>query len=98
MLVALLGTHEVKSNHESGLGRYDVMIIPKDHTQLGLIIEFKKALKKQSLDDAANDALAQIEARKYETELRARGIKDVLKLGIAFKGKEVMIKQGGRSD
>jgi pyruvoyl-dependent arginine decarboxylase (PvlArgDC) len=94
MLVALKDTHEVKSNKESGYGRYDVMIIPKDKKQLGIIIEFKKVNKKrETLESAADKALKQIEDKNYESELLNMGIKNILKIAMAFEGKKVMIKE-----
>jgi SET domain-containing protein len=94
MLVALKDTHEVKSNKESGYGRYDVMIIPKDKKQLGIIIEFKKVNKKrETLESAVDKALIQIEDKNYESELLNMGIKNILKIAIAFEGKKVMIKE-----
>lgn len=94
MLVNLDKDYEVRSNRESGYGRYDVMIIPKDRKKRGIIIEFKKAseFKGESLEDAVNEALCQIEERKYDGELKSLGIKDIIKIGIAFKGK--MVKLG----
>jgi pyruvoyl-dependent arginine decarboxylase (PvlArgDC) len=94
MLVALKDTHEVKSNKESGYGRYDVMIIPKDKKQLGIIIEFKKVNKKrETLESAVDKALKQIEDKNYESELLNMGIKNILKIAMAFEGKKVSIKE-----
>ncbi|EHJ02106.1 AAA-ATPase-like protein [Clostridium sp. DL-VIII] len=95
MLVSLSESYEVKSNKESGYGRYDVMIIPKDISKLGIIIEFKKIneLSKETIDTAAQEALKQIEENKYEQELISKGIKNVMKLAIVFKGKEIDIVQ-----
>ena len=94
LLLGLSDAYEVKSNRESGYGRYDVMLIPKDPTKLGIVIEFKKAgaLKKESLEEAAVDALAQIEQMKYTQELADRGITNVIQLGIAFQGKALCMK------
>ncbi|MDF3055109.1 MAG: putative AAA-ATPase [Gammaproteobacteria bacterium] len=89
LIVSLADTHTVQSNKESGYGRYDVMIIPKDIQKLGLILEFKVAKKGVTLKQTAQEALAQIEARDYETELRQRGIQNILKIGLAFRKKEV---------
>jgi hypothetical protein len=86
--------YEVKSNRESGYGRYDIMIIPREQTKLGFIIEFKKTRPKETLETAVKSALAQIEAKKYETELQQRGIKNYKKLAIVFQGKEVTVKEG----
>ncbi|MCK4608678.1 MAG: AAA family ATPase, partial [Gammaproteobacteria bacterium] len=94
MVVSLSNTHIIKSNHESGFGRYDVMIIPKDKTKLGLIIEFKVANQEDDMEQVANIAMKQIEERQYETELKQHGINNILKLAMAFKGKEVCILQG----
>ena len=91
LLVSLGDQYEVKSNRESGYGRYDVMLIPRDLTKKGIIIEFKKvnALKKETLQEAVQQALQQIERKQYEQELRARGITNFLKIAMAFDGKEV---------
>jgi hypothetical protein len=86
--------YEVKSNRESGYGRYDIMIIPREQTKLGFIIEFKKTRPKETLETAVKSALEQIEAKKYETELQQRGIKNYKKLAIVFQGKEVTVKEG----
>eukprot|EP00831_Metopus_contortus_P025951 TRINITY_DN2220_c0_g1_i12.p1 TRINITY_DN2220_c0_g1~~TRINITY_DN2220_c0_g1_i12.p1 ORF type:complete len:391 (-),score=58.90 TRINITY_DN2220_c0_g1_i12:82-1254(-) len=93
MLISLSEDYEVKSNKESGFGRYDVMIIPKDTSKIGIIMEFKKihVLSKESIDDGIAKALKQIEDMKYETELVQRGVKNIVKLAVVFKGKEVSI-------
>ena len=93
MLVSLNKTHYVLSNKESSYGRYDVMIIPKDITRTGIIIEFKKARKtnKKSVDKLIEEAKNQIEEKRYETELLNRGITNIKKLVIVFKGKEVFV-------
>ncbi|WPC40079.1 AAA family ATPase [Clostridium sp. JS66] len=95
MLVSISNTHEVKSNKESGFGRYDVMIIPKDISKPGIIIEFKKinVLSKETIEQGKVEALKQIDKMKYDEELINCGVKDVIKLAIVFKGKEVMISE-----
>lgn len=94
MLVGLKDRYEVKSNRESGLGRYDVMLIPKNRNELGIIMEFKKIdrFEKTDLENAVTSALKQIEDRKYDQELIDRGITNILYLGFAFEGKEVLIR------
>jgi len=94
MLVYLKNSHQVISNRESGTGRYDVMIIPKDVSKLGVIIEFKVADsdKTRIMNQEAEEALKQIDAENYQAELNARGIKKILKLAIVFYGKKVLIK------
>lgn len=93
-LIGLQDTHEIRSNRESGFGRYDVMIIPKNRAHKGIILEFKKTndQRKESLKKAADAALAQIEKKQYEQELTAVGIRDVLKIGIAFAGKTIRMR------
>ncbi len=95
MLVSLNQTHEIKSNRESGFGRYDVMIIPRETKICGVIIEFKKVdtTENETLETAAANALKQIEEKQYEQELHDRKIKKIVKLAIAFEGKEVLIKE-----
>lgn len=93
LLVALAKTHEVKSNRESGYGRYDVCVIPKNHSALGIVIEFKKVKTEKALKSGASDALAQIEKQSYTAELHSLGIKKLLLLGISFHGKRIAIKE-----
>jgi Protein of unknown function (DUF1703)./Predicted AAA-ATPase. len=99
MLVSLSNEYEVKSNKESGYGRYDVMIIPKDISKMGIIIEFKKIdyFLDDTIEEATEEALKQIEEKKYETELVQKGVKNIIKLAIVFKGKEVKVTQGETS-
>ncbi len=94
LLIWITNTHEVKSNRESGYGRYDIMIIPKDPAKIGYVIEFKSVDKEanETMENAQEAALAQIEAKKYEIELKERGITRIKKLAIAFLGKDVSVK------
>ncbi len=94
LLVMLSSTHEVRSNRQSGLGRYDIMIIPKDKDKPGVVIEFKKVWKKieNGLELSAQSALDQIMEKKYAQELYAQGIQTVIAYGIAFEGKNVCVK------
>ncbi|MHB8127153.1 MAG: AAA family ATPase [Desulfitobacteriaceae bacterium] len=96
LLVGLRPDYEVKSNRESGYGRYDVMIIPRDVTQVGIIIEFKKVDtdEREDLAKAADRALEQIKAKEYQQELLDRGILNIIKLAIVFRGKDVLVKAG----
>jgi hypothetical protein len=94
LLLWLSPRYEVKSNRESGYGRYDIMIIPAEQSKLGFIIEFKKNRKNETLEEAVKSALRQIDEQKYETELLQRGIKKYKKLAIVFKGKKVFVKEG----
>ncbi len=94
MLIGLKDRYEVKSNRESGLGRYDVMLIPKNPKDLGIIMEFKKIspFKKMDLETAVNSALKQIEDKHYAQELQDRGVHRILYIGFAFEGKNVLIR------
>lgn len=94
MLLGLKDSHEVKSNRESGYGRYDVMLIPKNKNELGIIMEFKKITSYDQMnpEEAAASALKQIEEKNYRQDLIDRGICKILYLGLAFKGKQCCIR------
>ncbi len=81
----------VESNRESGYGRFDMAIFPKDPQKSGVILEFKAAASEADLESKANEALAQIEARHYDEEFQKRGIQNVWKYGIAFCGKKIHV-------
>lgn len=93
LLVLLSDTYQVKSNRESGLGRYDIMLIPKNKKDLGIIIEFKKVSSSdKSLEKSAKKALDQIVEKNYAQELKDLDIKHIKFLGIAFQGKKILVK------
>lgn len=94
-LIALMDNqYKIKSNRESGDGRYDICLIPREDRYPGIIIElkWKKDLNMNVLDRLADEALSQIDDMRYDSEMRHAGIKDILKLGIAFSGKNVSVK------
>lgn len=93
-LVVNLSTHIVHSNKESGLGRYDVVLIPNDKTKLGIVLEFKVAKPTDDLQNSAQEALSQINTKNYAAELTQQGISNILKIGLAFSGKEVAMAAG----
>lgn len=100
-LIALMDNrYKIKSNRESGDGRYDISMFPKEERNPGIIMElkWKKALSTEELDRLAEDAFAQIEDMRYDSEMKEEGIKEILKFGIAFTGKEVCIKTGKERD
>ena len=91
MIAYLVPDYEVRSNRESGRGRYDVAVFPKRVGEPGLVIEFKTAETEDALEKKAQEALAQIAERGYEAELRGRGVVVVRRYGIAFCGKTVFV-------
>lgn len=100
-LIALMDNrYKIKSNRESGDGRYDISMFPKEERNPGIIMElkWKKALSTEELDRLAEDALVQIEDMRYDSEMKEEGIKEILKFGIAFTGKNVCIKTGKQRD
>ncbi|CAN2043596.1 AAA ATPase-like domain-containing protein, nuclease domain-containing [Candidatus Magnetomoraceae bacterium gMMP-1] len=96
MLVWLSYKYEIRSNRESGYGRYDIMLKPKDLNKQGIIIEFKRVYKDEgeTPEGTLEDALKQIEEKQYAAELEAAGVNNILKLAIAFQGKELWIREG----
>ena len=91
-LTALLSSsYQVKSNRESGYGRFDLAIIPKDKSKTGVIMEFKTAEKEEKLEEAALEALEQIKRREYMAEFAEQGIKLMQIYGIAFWRKKVKL-------
>ena len=87
----LMGKYEIISNDESGYGRYDLAMIPIKSNEKAYLMEFKISKTKKGMEESAEKALKQIDEKKYDTRLKARGIKNILKIGIAFYGKEVKV-------
>ena len=87
----LMGKYEIISNDESGYGRYDLAMIPIKSNEKAYLMEFKISKTKKGMEEKAQKALKQIDEKKYYTKLKARGIKNILKIGIAFHGKEVKV-------
>ena len=81
----------VNSNRESGLGRYDVIIEPKNKNNRGYILEFKVVKDEKDLEKSSKEAIEQIIDKKYDTSLKERGIKDITLIGIAFFGKIIKV-------
>ena len=81
----------VNSNRESGLGRYDVIIEPKNKNNRGYILEFKVVKDEKDLENTAKEAIEQIIDKKYDTSLKERGIKDITLIGITFFGKIIKV-------
>jgi hypothetical protein len=94
-LIALMDNqYKIKSNRESGDGRYDISMIPREKRYPGIIMElkWKKNLSAEALCGLADEALAQIDEMRYDVEMKEDGIHSILKFGIAFSGKKVSVK------
>ena len=94
-LIALMDNqYKIKSNRESGDGRYDICLIPREEKYPGIIMElkWKEKLSEAALVSLAEEALVQIDELRYDSELTEDGIADIIKFGIAFSGKKVCIK------
>ncbi len=96
LAVELAESYIITSNRESGFGRYDVVMEPKNETDNAMILEFKvrDSGEEKSLEETADAALKQIEEQRYQTDLESRGFSGdrIRKYGFAFEGKEVLIK------
>lgn len=96
-LVACLSSrYQIRSNRESGDGRYDLLLEPRSSVLPGIIMEFKaeKSLEKEQLRELAEEGLQQIQNSRYDVELKEQGITNVVKYGIAFSGKNVEVAVG----
>ena len=95
LMVDLRDRYVLTSNRESGFGRYDILLEPLSQRDDAIIIEFKvyNSRREQSLEETLQNALQQIEDKKYEGALLAKGIpaERIRKYGFAFQGKEVLI-------
>ncbi|WP_339019864.1 AAA family ATPase [Fusobacterium animalis] len=87
----LEGEYITKSNIESGLGRYDFSVEPKNKNKRAFIMEFKSTDSVEKLEEVSKEALEQIEAKKYDVSLKQNGVKEITYIGIAFCGKEIKI-------
>lgn len=94
LCAVLSNRYQVRSNRESGLGRFDIMLIPQTKSMPGFIYEFKFTKdEKADLSALADEALKQIEEKKYDTELSASNINRIIKIGIAFRGKNAVVRK-----
>ncbi|WP_314715173.1 AAA family ATPase [Leptotrichia wadei] len=91
MMFYLDNHYYVKSNEESGLGRYDLMIEPRNKNNRGFILEFKVTKDENSLEKVSKEAVNQIIKKKYDVALKDRGIEDITLVGVAFCGKMVKV-------
>ena len=97
LMVSLENRYIITSNRESGFGRYDIMLEPKNKEDVAIIIEFKvfNTRRDKTIEDTVQAALQQIEDKNYEADLIARGVpkENIRKYGFAFRGKEVYIEE-----
>ena len=91
LTATLVGSYDIRSNRESGYGRYDIAAFPHEAGTRGIVIECKTAETEDALEAEAQAALAQIEAKDYLAEFRAKGIPGVHRYGIAFCGKRMHV-------
>lgn len=98
-LCAILGNrYKIRSNRESGLGRFDIQLMPLTKGMPGFIFEFKHTKDEHTnLSALADSALQQIEAKKYDTELRDNGVNSIIRIGIAFREKSAVVRRGEKS-
>ncbi|WP_339066015.1 AAA family ATPase [Fusobacterium animalis] len=87
----LEGEYITKSNIESGLGRYDFVIEPKNKSKRAYIMEFKSTDSVEKLEEVSKEALKQIEDKKYDISLKQNEVKEITYMGIAFYGKQIKI-------
>ncbi len=92
MLSYLDGEYYVTSNFESGYGRYDILLEPRNKKDTAFILEFKVAKSENELEKKLEEALKQIEDRKYDVELKNKNIFDIFKIAFVFYGKKVKVK------
>ena len=101
LMVSLENRYIITSNRESGFGRYDIMLEPKNKEDVAIIIEFKvfNTRRDKTIEDTVQAALQQIEDKNYEADLIARGVpkENIRKYGFAFRGKEVYIGEGRKT-
>ena len=94
-LIALMDNqYQIRSNRESGDGRYDICLIPRNQKYPGILMELKaeRSVREDVLELLAANALKQIGDRRYHMEMENQGVHRILCLGIAFSGKRVVIK------
>lgn len=93
LLSTVRSTHHIRSNRESGFGRYDVMMIPKDKSGRGIVIEFKTATTAGDLESALEAGLAQLKQQNYRTELEEQEVSTITEIAVAFCGKQVKTRE-----
>lgn len=88
---SLSDSYIVQSNREAGVGRFDILLLPRAPQKLGLVLELKIAKSKTTISQAAKEALAQIKDCQYDAILAAHGVTSSLRIGIGFYGKDCQV-------
>ncbi|RZI46350.1 hypothetical protein EDM53_04305 [Rickettsiales endosymbiont of Peranema trichophorum] len=89
LVVGLRGEYYIRSNQESGLGRFDVVMLPKRSGRAGILLEFKATDDSKKLKAKAQEGLKQVKDKQYLELFRQNGVKEVLAIGLAFCGKQM---------
>ena len=91
VFINLNNEYIIDSNKESGTGRFDIILEPRDISKTAFIIELKRVTLKQTIEQAINEALNQIEKKKYDVSLIDKGFKNIEKVAMAFDGKDALV-------
>ena len=91
MSLYLDSQYYITSNKEAGLGRYDLLLEPKNKEERGFILEFKVVKNKKDLENVSKETIEQIINKKYDINLKRKGIKQITLVGIAFHGKLIKV-------
>jgi hypothetical protein len=89
LVVGMRDEYMIYSNHESGLGRFDVIFLPKDKQKTGIVLEFKTSSSEEALLAKAEEALSQINTKEYITVFKQHDVPSALAIGLSFCGKKM---------
>ena len=92
MILSLQKEYDITSNRESGSGRYDIVLEPKDRNKTAFVLEFKVGDNEEELEKLSIEAIEQIKEKEYASSMKFKGINDVLGVGIAFYKKKIRVK------
>ncbi|RZI47722.1 9-O-acetyl-N-acetylneuraminate esterase, partial [Rickettsiales endosymbiont of Peranema trichophorum] len=91
LVVGLRGEYYIRSNQESGLGRFDVVMLPKQSGRAGILLEFKATNDSKKLNAKAQEGLKQVKDKQYLELFKQNGVNEVLAIGLAFCGKQLCL-------
>ena len=92
MILSLQKEYDITSNRESGSGRYDIVLEPKDRNKTAFVLEFKVGDNEEELEKLSIEAIEQIKKKEYASSMKFKGINDILGVGIAFYKKKIRVK------